>query len=64
MAMKKKKTDKNQNPQSVNLLARKTAHNSTIPAPSRPALAGVVSSVGTLLGRTRAYILSMGKAEA
>jgi len=62
MGMKKKKTEKSENLQSVKSPARKTPGQ--VKESSHPDRNGIVTSVGALLSRTRAYFLSIGKAEA
>ena len=68
MAMKKKKSEKGAAPRVVKNRspARELTGKATgqVPASSRPVLTGISRSLGSLLGRTKAYFGSGKKAEA
>jgi hypothetical protein len=68
MSMKMKKGEKSAKPKITKdgSAGRKPAVKATIPAPgsSSPVLGGIGRSLGTLLDRTKAKIMSVGKAEA
>ena len=67
MAIKKKKMEKRSGSQAQKATpARTTVSKTTTPSKESPApvLTGIGRSLGTLLGRTKAYLMSGGKAEA
>jgi hypothetical protein len=64
MSMKMKKGEKSATPKIMKGRKAVVKSASQVPGSSRPVLSGIGRSLGTLLDRTKAKILSVGKAEA
>jgi hypothetical protein len=64
MSMKMKKGEKSAKPKITKDRKPIVKSASPVPGSSRPVLGGIGRSIGTLLDRTKAKILSVGKAEA
>jgi len=64
MSMKMKKGEKGATPKITKERKPIVKRASPVPGSSRPVLSGIGRSLGTLLDRTKAKILSVGKAEA